>query len=397
MPSEPDNRSSEQPEASEPSRPSDSSETFEPFKPSKPFKPSQRFEPSDRLETSDRLEPSDRLDLAELFDTRPEFGSPLPVPPGTDAGPGPEELDPLVGADTRERRSGPRPGKRGWIAIASAAALTGLVLVAVPLMNKEGSGSGPAKSTSAAGDQEEWGSGGPGGVDGPEGGEGGDAQAEGGTKERTTSGTSEPGRKSGASPGKGSGSGPGGSVSGSGAASGSGGATAGKPAAGSAGKAEKPQGVKAPQGPAKGGGTEIPRPPKLDDGKVKGPVMGFAANLCMDIAGSDVTDGTPLRLDDCSGKARQRFEFRPDGKVWTLYQRKTCMDVSGGGTADGTPLQIADCSANPAQTFRLQTDGSLVNPQSGKCVEPVNLGGSTGFRLQLQTCDGSRNQKWQIG
>nr|WP_272920249.1 RICIN domain-containing protein [Streptomyces sp. SID5473] len=125
--------------------------------------------------------------------------------------------------------------------------------------------------------------------------------------------------------------------------------------------------------------------------------MGFAVNRCMDIVGAEVTDGTPLRLDACSGKARQRFEFRPDGKVWTLYQKKTCMEVSGGAKTDGTPVRIADCSSDPSQTFELRTDGSLVNADSGKCVEPVNLGGSTGFRLQLQSCDGSKNQKWQIG
>ncbi|MFE0426033.1 ricin-type beta-trefoil lectin domain protein [Streptomyces sp. NPDC058953] len=371
MPPEPDNR------ASEPSEPSGSSDTFEPFTPSKPF-----------IKRSQRFAPSERLDPADPFETPRGFGPPLPVPPAGDAGS--EELAPLVGADPSEPRRRLKPGKRGWIALAAAAAVTGLVLVTIPLMDKDGSGSGSgsAKDTGAAGEQRQPGSGGPADVVAPDGGENGHASAgDGKGGDGTTDGKGEPVQKPGTSPGKGSNSG----------SDGGSGATDGQPPSTGGDKAKKPRVEKAPPGPADGGGSEIPRPPKLDDGKVKGQVMAFAANRCLDIVGAAVTDGTPLRLDACSGKARQRFEFRPDGKVWTLYQKKTCMDVSGGATADGTPVQIADCSSNAAQTFKLRTDGSLVNPRSGKCVEPVNLGGPTGFRLQLRTCDGGKNQKWQIG
>ncbi|MFH8617181.1 ricin-type beta-trefoil lectin domain protein [Streptomyces sp. NPDC017979] len=142
---------------------------------------------------------------------------------------------------------------------------------------------------------------------------------------------------------------------------------------------------------------EVPRPPKLDDGKIKGPVLGFAAKRCLDIVGGKAVDGAQLRLDACSGQQRQRFEFRPDGQVWTLYQQKMCMDVAWGSKKNGAAIQIANCAKNGAQKFQIMTDGSLVNPQSGKCVEAVDLGGSTGYRLQLQTCDGAKNQKWQIG
>ncbi|MFI1826066.1 ricin-type beta-trefoil lectin domain protein [Streptomyces sp. NPDC020412] len=159
----------------------------------------------------------------------------------------------------------------------------------------------------------------------------------------------------------------------------------------------RPVGQSTPKPSTVNAAPEVPRPPKLDDGKIKGPVLGFAAKRCLDIVGGKAVDGAQLRLDACSGQQRQRFEFRPDGQVWTLYQQKMCMDVAWGSKKNGAAIQIANCAKNGAQKFQIMTDGSLVNPQSGKCVEAVDLGGSTGFRLQLQTCDGAKNQKWQIG
>ncbi|MBF6043703.1 hypothetical protein GO001_00520 [Streptomyces sp. NRRL B-1677] len=158
----------------------------------------------------------------------------------------------------------------------------------------------------------------------------------------------------------------------------------------------KPQ----PQEPAKKGVAgpakpEIPRPPKLDDGKIKGPVMGFAAKRCVDIVGGKSKEGAPLELGDCSGDRRQRFEFRSNGEVWSLYDDRLCMDTQRGSTADGAAIQITGCNGKPTQAFTVQKDGSLVNPKSGKCIEAAD--GSKGLRLQLQTCNGAKKQKWQLG
>ncbi|MCF3102613.1 ricin-type beta-trefoil lectin domain protein [Streptomyces roseoverticillatus] len=142
---------------------------------------------------------------------------------------------------------------------------------------------------------------------------------------------------------------------------------------------------------------EIPRPPKLDDGKIKGQVMGFAAKRCVDIVGGKSKEGAPLELDGCSGDRNQRFEFRPDGEVWSLYDDRLCLDTQRGSTADGAAVQLADCNNDkPTQAFAIQRDGSLVNPKSGKCVEAADSG-SKGLRLQLQSCNGAKQQKWQIG
>ncbi|MEU5976542.1 RICIN domain-containing protein [Streptomyces sp. NPDC047315] len=318
-------------------------------------------------------------------------------------------------------RRGLLPGKRVWIAIASAAAVTGLVMVTVPLVGSLEFGSDGEKARAAEAAA----------ADGRTGGRLGTGTETGSTAGSTSQ--KEPAEKqAGGSAAPPSGTGPGaaqrrydasGEFNPWAAASGgttSGGAGLGSGStpprgAGTGGGSGNPGGRSAtapapagggPKGPAKPPAgspssarnvpVEVPRPPKLDDGKIKGPVLGFAAKLCIDVVGGKVTSGASLMLATCSGERRQRFEFRPDGQVWTLYERKTCMDLRSGATADGTAIKIVNCNGSQTQVFRIQKDGSLVNPRSNKCVEAVEVD-SRKFRLQLHTCDGAKNQKWQIG
>ncbi|MEU5159059.1 RICIN domain-containing protein [Streptomyces sp. NPDC020875] len=337
-------------------------------------------------------------------------------------------------------RRGLLPGKRVWTAVGAAAAVTGLVLVTIPLVGSLEFGSDSKNTAAAESAASESRSPAPGQLPGAGTGAGqqqSDGKTSGGSAARpagtgpgagagagqqrydssgeynpwgAAGGSSSGGGGGGSASGGGAGSdtppapprgtgdtGPGpGSATGGGSGTGGGG-SAGRPTSAPTGGATKPAtGPKKQQNTPGPAPVATPRPPKLDDGKIKGPVMSFALGLCVDILGGKVTHGPSLKLAACSQEQRQRFEFRPDGQVWTLYQRKTCMEGKGGGTADGTPVRIADCKGNQAQVFRIQKDGSLVNPRTNKCVEPISQG-SRGYQLQLHPCDGSKNQKWQIG
>ncbi len=338
-------------------------------------------------------------------------------------------------------RRGLLPGRRVWITFASAAAVTALAVGAVPLAKQIQFTSDDTKKVAAAKEPSRE-PGKPGGGGSSASGRPKDADKGAGPGQPAGSGGAATGGKGGSgqpsgSPSTsaaGSGGSGGGSASGSGGSSGSTGSSGATGSSGSTGStgssgsgssgssgstgsgsggssgsghddpgtAFRDGGIKPlPQEPPKKGVVqpakpEIPRPPKLDDGRIKGPVMGFAAKRCVDIVGGKSKEGAPLELDDCSGDRNQRFEFRPDGEVWSLYDDKLCLDTQRGSTADGAAVQLADCNGKPTQAFAIQRDGSLVNSKSGKCVEAADSG-SKGLRLQLQTCNGAKKQKWQIG
>ncbi|MCV2463792.1 RICIN domain-containing protein, partial [Streptomyces sp. ICN988] len=140
-----------------------------------------------------------------------------------------------------------------------------------------------------------------------------------------------------------------------------------------------------------GGGEEKPDAEAPEPVAPGTTIYGHASNRCIEVAGHKWRDGAPLQIADCTGKAWQKWDFRPDGTIRSLG---LCMDATWGGTANGTVVQVAVCSGNPAQQFILAGPKDLVNVQANKCVDVVDEKTGNGARLQLWECNGRDNQKW---
>ncbi|GAB1688834.1 beta-1,3-glucanase family protein [Krasilnikovia sp. M28-CT-15] len=115
---------------------------------------------------------------------------------------------------------------------------------------------------------------------------------------------------------------------------------------------------------------------------------------CVDVPGSNFSDGVQLQMYTCNNTNAQKWAFNA-GRL--EGQNGKCMDVSGGGTANGTLIQIANCSTNPAQQFTLTAAGDLVNPQSNRCLDIKDWNGNDGAKVQIWDCAGSANQRWHQG
>lgn len=113
--------------------------------------------------------------------------------------------------------------------------------------------------------------------------------------------------------------------------------------------------------------------------------------LCIDVPNFHGVNGQRLQVAYCNGLSAQDWTFPGDGTI-RIYG--LCMDVAWGSRNNGAAIQIANCSGNPAQQFVLTGAGDLVNPQSNKCVDVTDWGGS-GTPLQQWDCDGGGNQKWR--
>ncbi|MFJ8764608.1 lectin [Streptomyces clavifer] len=123
-----------------------------------------------------------------------------------------------------------------------------------------------------------------------------------------------------------------------------------------------------------------------------GPVTGLAGK-CMDVAGANSANGTPVQLYDCNGTAAQRWTVGSDG---TLRALGKCLDVASGGTADGTPVQLYDCNGSAAQQWAVPAARDIVNPQANKCLDVSGNNSANGTRLHIWTCTGAANQKWTV-
>ncbi|SFB62925.1 Beta-glucanase, GH16 family [Amycolatopsis marina] len=112
---------------------------------------------------------------------------------------------------------------------------------------------------------------------------------------------------------------------------------------------------------------------------------------CVDVAGADSANGTPVQLYGCNGTPAQQWTVSGDGTIRALGK---CLDVTAAGTADGTPVQLYDCNGTGAQQWTVTAARDIVNLSSGKCLDASGHSSADGTRLQIWSCTGAANQKW---
>ncbi|WP_315974651.1 lectin [Micromonospora sp. MA102] len=123
-----------------------------------------------------------------------------------------------------------------------------------------------------------------------------------------------------------------------------------------------------------------------------GPITGLGGK-CVDVAGANPANGTPVQLWDCNGSAAQAWTVgNADGSVRALGK---CLDVTAASTSDGAKVQLYDCNGTGAQKWAA-SNGALVNTGSGKCLDVTGGSTANGTRLQIWSCVGNANQRWVL-
>jgi hypothetical protein len=116
-------------------------------------------------------------------------------------------------------------------------------------------------------------------------------------------------------------------------------------------------------------------------------------DLCLDDRYSNPVDYNPVQVYDCNGTQAQQWTF--DSTDDTVQDFGMCLDVYSGGTWDGDSVDLYQCNGTGAQVWIPYSDGSVYNPQSGKCLDDTDAGGS-GTQLQIWDCVGDQNQFWLL-
>jgi beta-glucanase (GH16 family) len=127
-------------------------------------------------------------------------------------------------------------------------------------------------------------------------------------------------------------------------------------------------------------------------GGANGQITGLAGK-CVDVAGANPANGTPVQLWDCNGTNAQNWTIGTDGTIRALGK---CMDVTAGATGNGAKVQLYDCNGTGAQQWRANAAHDIVNPQSNRCLDATGVSSANGTRLQIWDCTGGANQKWNV-
>lgn len=117
---------------------------------------------------------------------------------------------------------------------------------------------------------------------------------------------------------------------------------------------------------------------------------------CLGVKDSGTADGTPVRLEDCTGAPGQAW--RVDEAAGTLVNSPSgkCLDVAGGLTFSGTRVQLYSCNGTGAQKWLRDkpSAGSFLNSASGKCLDVRLASFTAGTPVQIYTCNGTGAQTW---
>ncbi|MFI1069052.1 lectin [Streptomyces puniciscabiei] len=127
-------------------------------------------------------------------------------------------------------------------------------------------------------------------------------------------------------------------------------------------------------------------PAQADTGAITG-----LAGKCLDVAGANSADGTPVQLYDCNGTNAQQWTVGTDGTIRALGK---CLDVTGNSTADGAKVQLWSCTGGANQKWTVTAAHDIVNPQADKCLDVTDNNSANGTRTQIWSCSGGANQKW---
>ena len=122
---------------------------------------------------------------------------------------------------------------------------------------------------------------------------------------------------------------------------------------------------------------------------------------CLDVFRASKDDRTPIIQFDCDRrKTHQRFWFHPDGtnqagvQLWNIIplHADACLDVAGANTSNGTPIILYHCTGGDNQKFIRYTDGQIQAYHSGKCLDIEGAVMHNGGKLLQWSCHGGANQ-----
>jgi len=140
-----------------------------------------------------------------------------------------------------------------------------------------------------------------------------------------------------------------------------------------------------------GGSQPTPTPPPTPTPVTEVTIVSDVDGFCVDIPGSDTSNGVDLILWGCHGGDNQKWLLSTSGTgpITSVLDSSKCVDVEGGVYADGTPIELQDCSYISSQEWEVMADGTI------QSVDNPNYcwdGNNHDNVVYLWTCDGTSDQ-----
>ena len=111
---------------------------------------------------------------------------------------------------------------------------------------------------------------------------------------------------------------------------------------------------------------------------------------CLVASNGSGANDAKIALRGCDGSAVQRWTIEASG---ALVTNGKCMDIYRDEKRSNAPVELWTCTGGANQKWQAR-HGALVNPVSGKCLDDPRYDTADGTQLEIYTCDGGANQRW---
>ena len=125
-------------------------------------------------------------------------------------------------------------------------------------------------------------------------------------------------------------------------------------------------------------------------GSDTGTLRNIGADACLDVPGA-TRENVQVMVWTCHGQENQQWTRTATGQI-TVYGGAKCLDAYEAGTTNTTVVGTYNCNGQANQQWIFHADGTVRGAPSGLCLD-VDM--STN-RVQLYSCWGGDNQRWQV-
>jgi hypothetical protein len=126
-----------------------------------------------------------------------------------------------------------------------------------------------------------------------------------------------------------------------------------------------------------------------DPGSHTSILRNVGSNGCLDVPLGQNDDQVQVYAQ-CWGGDNQQWTRTPSGQL-TVYNGDKCLDAYREGTTNGTEVGTYDCNGQDNQKWMFYSDGTIRSMKSGLCLDRD----AATSKVQLWSCWGGNNQKWQ--
>jgi hypothetical protein len=133
-----------------------------------------------------------------------------------------------------------------------------------------------------------------------------------------------------------------------------------------------------------------PQPGQYPQGGGRRGTIHGPNNLCLDMRGDRVNQGTEAIVYNCHGKQNQTFNWSPRGE---LIVANMCLDVADGNSANGARVIAWPCNGGRNQQWFVRGT-QIQSGLNGKCLDVAGGKMQPGTPVIVYDCHGGPNQRW---